>query len=112
MKSDVKERRIRRQRRKRFKMDITKPILTVFRSNRSIYAQIIDKMNGKVLCSADDRKIVDKNRLDKSFECGCDIAKKAIFNGITKCIVDIKWYKYHGRVAKLIDGARKEGLIV
>lgn len=92
-----------------------KPRLSVFRSERHIYAQIIDDSCGKTLCSA---STMEKNfRSDKKANCdaatkvGALIAAKAIESGIKEVVFDRGGYNYHGRVKALADGARSGGLL-
>ena len=92
-----------------------KPRLSVFRSERHIYAQIIDDSCGKTLCSA---STLDKNfRSDKKSGCdaatrvGTMIASRATEVGIKEVVFDRGGYNYHGRVKALADGARGGGLI-
>jgi large subunit ribosomal protein L18 len=93
-----------------------KPRLSVFRSERHIYAQIIDDSCGKTLCAA---STVDKNfrGSEKSANCaaatkvGAMLAGKAAEAGIKEVIFDRGGYNYHGRVKALADGARSAGLL-
>jgi large subunit ribosomal protein L18 len=89
------------------------PRLCVFRSNKNIYAQIIDDISGKTLVSA--------SSLEKDFEAGeskketakkvgAAIAKKAVEANIKSVVFDRGGYQYHGRVKELADGAREGGL--
>jgi len=98
--------------RKKLKRYSTSPRLTVFRSNRHIYAQIIDDINGCTITSESSIKYDQSmtNR-DMSFEVGKKIAEQAIQAGIFKVCFDRSYYKYHGRIAALADGARQGGLI-
>lgn len=102
---EKQEKRKRRHRRVRAKIKGTeeKPRLCVFRSNKYIYAQIIDDEKGKTLVSA-------KAELNKADKVGEDIAKKAIKEKINKVVFDRGGYKYHGRVKALAEAARKGGL--
>ena len=89
--------------------------LSVFRSNRDIYAQIIDDQNGVTLVSASSR-IAEINeqkitKSEKSVLVGKQLAQKAIDAGITKVVFDRNGYLYHGRVKSLADAAREGGLI-
>jgi large subunit ribosomal protein L18 len=88
--------------------------LSVFRSNKHIYAQIIDS-KGTVLASSSDLKglnVKDKklNKTEMAFVVGEEIAKKALKKKISKVVFDRGGYKYHGRVKAIADGARKGGL--
>lgn len=87
------------------------PRLSVFRSNRFIYAQVIDDESGKTLVSASSKESKDKKgKVDDGAKVGEILAKKAIAMKIKKVKFDKSGYKYHGRVAALADGARKGGL--
>jgi len=102
------EKQIKRQRRHKkvrakIKGTADVPRLCVFRSNRYIYAQIINDENGKTLASA-------KGELKDADKTGKDIAKKAIGRKIKKIVFDRGGYKYHGRVKALADAARESGL--
>ena len=102
---EKQEKRKRRHRRVRAKIKGTGevPRLCVFRSNKYIYAQIIDDEKGKTLASA-------KAELNKADKVGESIAKKAIDQKINKVVFDRGGYKYHGRVKTLAEAARKGGL--
>ena len=91
------------------------PRLTVFRSNKEIYCQVIDDNDGKTLISVSsrDKKILAlklKNNLERSFNVGKIIAEKSIKAGINKVKFDRGGYLYHGRVKSLAEGAREGGL--
>lgn len=105
--------RIRRQGRVRAKVSGTSdcPRLTVFRSNRGIYAQIINDEIGKTIVSVDanEAKIKDK-KIAVSLALGKLIALKAVAKGISRVVFDRHGYKYHGRVKALAEGARAGGL--
>ncbi|ACM23185.1 MULTISPECIES: 50S ribosomal protein L18 [Thermotoga] len=112
------ERRIRRHRRVRKKVFGTpeRPRLCVFRSNKHIYAQIIDDTIGHTLVSASTLDPELREKLQKTWnieaakEVGLLIGKRAIEKGIKKVVFDRGGYKYHGRVKALADGAREAGL--
>ena len=90
------------------------PRLTVFRSNKEIYAQIIDDSSSKTIASASskdkDLKLKTSNKTEVSKIVGDSIGKKAIEAGIKKVSFDRNGYLYHGRVKSLADGAREAGL--
>jgi large subunit ribosomal protein L18 len=88
------------------------PRLSVFRSNKDIYAQIINDAEGKTLASASSLKldVKEKNKTDQAFKVGVALAESAKQNGIEKVVFDRGGYLYHGRVKSLADGARKGGL--
>ena len=91
-----------------------RPRLSVFRSNKDIYVQLINDDNGTTLASASSR---DKDivaiagaKVEKSMNVGKTIAQKAKAAGIDSCIFDRGGYLYHGRVKAIADGAREGGL--
>jgi large subunit ribosomal protein L18 len=93
------------------------PRLVVFRSNRHIYAQIVNDLEHRVLLgSADLQEAVksslkeDSTKIDASVALGKSIAEKAKAAGIKKVIFDRNGFKYHGRIKALADSARAEGL--
>ena len=89
--------------------------LTVFRSNKHLYAQIIDDNVGKTLASASTKEknmdIDDKDRKSLAEIIGKNIAKRSIEKGIKEVAFDKGKYKYHGLIKILADSARTEGLI-
>lgn len=88
-----------------------KPRLSVFRSEKHIYAQIIDDNKQSTLVSASDLEIKDKaKKSDLAKQVGNLIAIKANKKDIKSVIFDRDGYKYHGRVKMLADGAREKGL--
>jgi len=91
-----------------------KPRLNVFRSNKDIYVQLIDDVNGVTLASASSREkdiVAQKHpKTEKSKLVGLSLAKKATALGITDCVFDRGGYLYHGRVKAVADGAREGGL--
>ena len=90
------------------------PRLTIFRSNKGIYAQLVDDTEGKTLASASSREkgIVDKKvpKLEQAKLVGHLIAEKAKEAGIEQAIFDRNGYLYHGRIKSLAEAARKGGL--
>jgi large subunit ribosomal protein L18 len=90
------------------------PRLTVFRSNKGIYAQLIDDTEGKTIASASSREkgIVDKKvpKIEQAMLVGQLIAEKAKEAGIEQAIFDRNGYLYHGRIKSLAEAARKGGL--
>lgn len=90
------------------------PRLSVFRSNKDIYAQLIDDKTGTTLAASSSRDkgiLAEKaNKVDKSKMVGEAIARKATELGIASVIFDRGGYLYHGRVKSLADGAREGGL--
>jgi len=114
--------RAKLSRRDRIKMGIRKrlsgssirPRLSVYRSNKGIYAQIIDDVSGKTLVSASslskDFTAADGTKIDQSVAVGKLVASKAIAAGIKDVVFDRNGYLYHGRVKSLAEGAREGGL--
>ena len=91
------------------------PRLSVFRSNKEIYCQLIDDVNGKTIVqtSSRDKSIADlklKSNIEISFIVGKSVAELALKKGIDKIKFDRGGYLYHGRVKSLADGAREGGL--
>ncbi|MDD4293938.1 MAG: 50S ribosomal protein L18 [Candidatus Omnitrophica bacterium] len=93
-----------------------KPRLTVFRSNKHIYAQIVDDSADKVITGVSTLSPMFKDKKIKTTDkaaaeqIGLEIAKKAKAAGFTKVCFDRAGYKYHGRIKALADGAREGGL--
>ena len=107
---------IKRQNRVRKKLknrSVNKIRLTVFRSSRHIYAQIVDDTAGKTLASAysliKDSKVSGSN-IEAATKVGALIGKRSIEAGIKDVFFDRGKYKYHGRVKALAEGAREAGL--
>ena len=109
----------RRQYRSRKKIFGTadRPRLSVFRSSRHIYAQIVDDMAGVTLASASSMiadlrpKIGGKGNVDAAKQVGTALAKQALGVGINCVKFDRNRYRYHGRVKALADAAREAGLV-
>lgn len=140
MKNPVKEKRKSRvRRRKRIRADIfgtaTRPRLSVFRSSKHIYAQLIDDEAGKTLVSASDyvkagpvrgressqrafasnwagpkKKTRKATKTESAALVGAALANAALKDGVTEAVFDRGGFKYHGRVKALAEAARKEGL--
>lgn len=114
-KPDSNKARLKRHKRVRSKVSGTAqcPRLSVFRSAKHIYAQLIDDVNGVTIASAaSTEKGFDANGGNKegAFKVGQMIAAKAAEKGITDVVFDRGGYIYHGRVAELAAGARDGGL--
>jgi len=89
------------------------PRLTVFRSNKEIYASIINDELNQTICSTSSLSKSfknDGNKIQQSEEVGKNIAKLALSKGVKECCFDRNGYLYHGRVKSLAESARKEGL--
>ncbi|MHB9149988.1 MAG: 50S ribosomal protein L18 [Thermoleophilia bacterium] len=88
-----------------------RPRLTVFRSNRGIWAQVIDDMNGTTLASAGSIHVAEKlPKSEMAAKVGQLIAERAKAAGVARVVFDRGSYLYHGRVKALADGAREGGL--
>ena len=87
-----------------------RPRLSVFRSNKQIYAQIINDLTGNTLVSASSLGMETVPKKEQAAKVGELVAKKALEAGITQVVFDRNGYLYHGRVQELADGARKGGL--
>lgn len=105
--------RIQRHKRLRAKVSGTKecPRLAVFRSNRSIYAQLIDDVAGNTLAASDSRKLTGQNLTERAKAVGEDVAKKAKALGVEKIVFDRGGFSYQGTVAALAKAAREGGLV-
>ncbi len=84
--------------------------LSVYISNRNIFAQIIDDQNKKTLVSSNSLKLKRANLTSMAEAIGSDIAKKAKLNKINKVVLDRNGKLYHGRIKAFAESARKEGL--
>ena len=112
---DKRKQKIKRQTRVRSKIRGTKdrPRLSVFRSNRYIYAQIINDEDGKSIIGISEKHLGEKSgtsKIEKAEALGELLAKKAKDKKIKKVVFDRRSYAYGGRVAALAKGARKGGL--
>jgi len=90
---------------------VDRPRLTVFKSNKVTYCQIIDDVNGVTLAAASTNEVSNKGtKVEMSTELGKIIAKKAKESNINNVVFDRSGYIYHGRVKAVAEGARAEGL--
>ena len=110
-KSDRRQ-RIRFRIRKSISGTATNPRLSVFRSNKEIYAQIIDDVNGVTLVSASsvEMKLENGGNIAAATAVGKEIAERAIAKEIKNVVFDRGGYIYHGRVKALAEAAREAGL--
>jgi len=89
----------------------TTPRLCVFRSNTTIYAQLIDDVKGVTLASSSSKELkLKNNNLEAAAAVGKDIAEKAKSAKIKKVVFDRSGYLYHGRIEALANAARENGL--
>ena len=85
------------------------PRLAVYRSNKEIYAQLIDDVGGKTLACASSKDI-EGTKIDQATQVGKLISEKSQAVGITSVVFDRGGYLYHGRIKALAEGARESGL--
>ena len=103
--------RIRRGIRQKISGTKERPRLSVFKSNKGIYAQLIDDDSGHTLASASSKELGKTGiTVPISKDVGKKLAEKAVAGGIDTVIFDRSGYLYHGRVKALADGAREGGL--
>ena len=111
----IREARARRKKRIRGKVTGTgeRPRLSVFRSNKAIYAQVVDDLSGRTMVSARSAEVTSSG-LDKSAvarRVGELVASRAREKDIEQVVFDRSGYLYHGRVKALAEGAREGGLV-
>ena len=87
-----------------------RPRMTVFRSNKQIYVQLVDDQEGKTLVSASSKGIDEGTKTEIAAKVGKAAAEKALAAGITEVVFDRNGYLFHGRVKSLADAAREGGL--
>lgn len=106
------EKRIRLKRKIRAKISGTKerPRLSIFRSNKFIYAQVIDDMAGKTLVQASDVKLAKGTKIERAKQVGQMIAEACKAKKISQVVFDRNGFKYTGRVKLVADEARAGGL--
>lgn len=106
--------RIKYRIRKRLSGSGERPRMTVYRSNKQIYVQLVDDVSGETLVSASskEKEIASKkvNKIDQAKLVGKRLAEKAKEKGIESVVFDRNGYLYHGRVKNLADAARESGL--
>jgi large subunit ribosomal protein L18 len=105
--------RIKKGIRKRLSGSSERPRLSVYRSNKGIYAQIIDDVTGKTIVSASSLSkdfAAKGTKSEQSIAVGKAVAAKAVAAGIKDVVFDRNGYLYHGRVKSLAEGAREGGL--
>jgi large subunit ribosomal protein L18 len=104
--------RIRRGIRNKISGTSAKPRLSVYKSNRAIYAQLIDDENGHTLAAANSYELGEKAnaKLEVAKNVGSKLAERAKANGIEDVVFDRSGYTYHGKVKALAEGAREGGL--
>ena len=109
-----RQQRLRRRRRVRSRISGTaeRPRLSVFRSNRGVFAQLIDDTNGHTLAAVNwiEPELRKLTATDQAKKAGELLAERAKAAGVETCVFDRGGYQYHGRVKALADGAREGGL--
>lgn len=111
VKKEQRRSRIKKSIRRKISGTSERPRLSVFRSNRAIYAQIIDDVAGVTLAAASSSKLdAAKANIETASIVGKEIASKALEKGITQVVFDRSGYLYHGKVKSLADSAREAGL--
>ncbi len=110
------ERRLRRRRRVRAKVrgTATRPRISVFRSNRGIFAQLIDDDAGRTIAAVNwtEPELRSLKPMEQAAKAGQLLAQRANAAGVERAVFDRGGYQYHGRVKALADGAREGGLAV
>lgn len=105
---------IRKRIRRTIKGTAERPRLSVFRSNKQIYAQLIDDVNGKTIIAASSKDegvaAGKQNKVQQAEAVGKTLAERAVASGVTEVVFDRGGYLYHGRIKSLADGARNAGL--
>jgi len=101
--------RIRKRIRKVINGSAATPRMSVYRSNKEIYAQLINDIDGKTIAAASSKDIKG-TKIEQAGAVGKAIAEKSIAAGVSKVVFDRGGYLYHGRVKALAEGARESGL--
>lgn len=111
-KKQERKQRVKRGMRDKVAGTSSRPRLSVFRSNRYIYAQLIDDRAGVTLAAASSTEsdIAGDTPMEVSKAVGAHLAHRALEKGIERVVFDRNGYRYHGRVRALADGAREGGL--
>ena len=108
--------KLRKKRQKRIRRNLSgtaeRPRLNIFRSNKNIYAQVIDDVAGVTLASAStlDKEVSKGTKTEQAVVVGKLVAERAVAKGISEVVFDRGGYLYHGRVKALADAARENGL--
>jgi large subunit ribosomal protein L18 len=87
-----------------------RPRLSVYKSNRFVYAQVIDDVSGKTIAQASDMAMKGKTKTERAKQVGVEIAKNALAKKISKVVFDRGGFNYTGRIKMLADAAREGGL--
>ncbi len=104
-------RKLRTRRRLKPQVDNGRLKLTVFRSSKYVYAQIIDERQGRTVAEANSRTLEDQgDKTEQAKRVGQALAERAKAAGVSRVVFDRGSYRYHGRVKALAEGAREGGL--
>ena len=87
-----------------------RPRMSVFRSNKGIYVQVIDDLTGNTIVAASSKGLEGGTKVEVAAKVGEEIAKRAMEKGVTEVVFDRNGYLFHGRVKSLADAARQGGL--
>ena len=108
------QQRLRRRRRVRARIrgNAERPRLSVYRSNRGVFAQLIDDDAGRTVASASwtEDELRKRDRMDQAKRAGELLAERGKAAGVETCVFDRGGYRFHGRVAAIAEGAREGGL--
>ena len=114
LRKQLRRKSIQTRIRKTIKGTSERPRLSIFRSNKQIYAQLIDDLNGVTIAASSSaaKEFEGKkaNKVEIAKEVGKTIATKAVENGVSVVVFDRGGYLYHGRIKALAEGAREAGL--
>jgi large subunit ribosomal protein L18 len=114
LRKQLRRNSIRKRIRKVLKGTAERPRLSIYRSNKQIYAQLIDDIAGVTLAAASsaskDAEAIKGNKVEIAKAVGKAIAEKAVQSGVKSVVFDRGGYLYHGRVKSLAEGAREGGL--
>ncbi|HTE48759.1 MAG TPA: 50S ribosomal protein L18 [Candidatus Paceibacterota bacterium] len=109
-KKNTKRIRLKKKIRVKIKGTSARPRLTVFRSNKFIYAQVINDQTGETMAQASDIKMTEGTKKERAKEVGRMISKAALKDKIDKVVFDRNGFKYTGRIKAVADEARAGGL--
>jgi large subunit ribosomal protein L18 len=108
------QQRLRRRRRVRAKVrgSAERPRLSVYRSNRGVFAQLVDDDAGRTVAAVNwtEKELRGMNRMEQAKKAGEMLAERAGAAGVKNCVFDRGGYRYHGRVRAIAEGAREGGL--
>lgn len=108
---ETKRLRIRKGIRNKISGTAVRPRLSVFKSNKAIYAQLIDDAKGSTLTATSSAELgIANNTIEHSKSVGTKLAEKAKAAGISEIVFDRSGYRYHGQIKALAEGAREGGL--